>query len=294
MALVEYELQDAIGAALVNALGDRDDWRHAHVSDLYGCDYSTRIRRTSKEKPKRNLDGPAALKMLIGQDVETRIADALAQVLMTRNPNCVVERNERIAWDPFSGAVRRGMLEPHHKFVTPHEIFEEALRGFDPHPKPIVERVTRECLGCDDCQPGANEIIGHADVTARLEEPVGNVIGETVYEVKSTSTFGYRKAINETRAFEGKYVEQTCGYAVPINARAACVCVVNRDSGDYEFIWLPLSELRAQTIARAQEMLEATDPEAFPPDPIPRYSWQPKYCDLGDDCACKAAADERA
>lgn len=282
---------DAIRAAIdkgfLALVEERDDWREPHVSDVYGCDYATHARRGADTKPTVNRDPQGALKMALGNDVE-RYACAGLEAYAKAN-GYGLERGERLAWNPTTGAVRRGLLAPKHAGEPATAFYDGEKLLFVP------------CQGCDSCQPRPGEMIGHVDAVL-----VGE--GETLFEIKSTSLYGRAVASLPWTLKDGRqkgvhYIEQAATYGVAIGAARVGVIIADRESGNIHGpFWLELDApppncegiydpaggtLREQTIARAKQMLEATDPEAFPPDPKPRYAWQPEYCSLGDACACR-------
>ena len=122
-----------------------------------------------------------------------------------------------------------------------------------------------------------DSIFGHVDLFADRGHRI-------VIECKSTSYL--RGKVPD--APQQHYVEQTATYAIALGATQAGIIIVCRESGRIAGpFWLDLDALEAQTIARAKEVIERTNPEAFPPEAQPRYSWQPKYCALGSECQCK-------
>jgi hypothetical protein len=147
-------------------------------------------------------------------------------------------------------------------------------------------------------------MIGHLDATGQ-----SNIDGGATWllEIKSTSLYGRMPAALPWELKSGvqkgaHYIEQAASYGVAIDAKRVGVIIADRESGNIAGpFWLELDALppavegvydptkgtlREQTITRAKEVIELTDPEAFPPDPKPRYAWQPQYCNLGDKCAC--------
>lgn len=262
-------LRASIDKSLRALVTPRDDWQHAHISDLYACDYETHARRSSTEPPVEERDGQGALRMAIGNDYEDKIAAGIIALY----GEDFAWRNERIAWNPYTGAVRRGMLDPGHEYAL------EAV--------PVGGGVTHvavvPCAVCDQCHPRENELIGHVDV---IVQDAG--AEETVFEIKSTSRFAVKKAVEAVLALDHHYVDQAAGYGIAIAARAAGIFIADRDTCEITGpLWIDLDAVRERIVARAKEVLERTNPEAFPPEPKPRYDWQPKYCSLGDACACK-------
>jgi hypothetical protein len=280
--LTSEDIASAIGDGIVSLIEERDDWRDAHVSDVYGCDYSTHARRGADAKPVQNRDAEGCLKMQLGVDIEGHVAKIL--VAHYRQRGYEAWRNERIAWNPETGVVRRGMLDAGHGF-----------NGFDSSDAP-------PCPGCEHCQAQPGEIIGHMDFNAQ------NSQGEDLLEIKSTALYGRMPSSLPWTLKNGTqkgahYIEQAANYGVAIGAKRVGVIIVCRDSckvaGPFflelddlpprvEGIYDPTQgTLREQTIARAKQMLEATNPDNFPPEPRPRYPWQPSFCSLGEACACK-------
>ena len=259
-------LRASIDKSLRALVTPRDDWQHAHISDLYGCDYETWARRSSAEPPVEERDGQGALRMSIGNDYEDKIAAGILAHYGEKN----ARRGERIAWNPYTGAVRRGLLEAGHDI------------GVETRSAKGTRHVVLPCIGCKDCAPLENELIGHLDVTVAVDG------GETVVEIKSTSRFAVKKAVEAVLALEHHYVDQAAGYGIAITAKAAGIFIADRDTCEVTGpLWIDLDAVRERIVARAKEVLERTNSEAFPPEPKPRYDWQPKYCSLGDACACK-------
>jgi hypothetical protein len=270
-------LLGAIRAHMKSLIVDRDDWRDAHISDLYGCDFATHARRSGDAAMPAVRDAEGALKMALGVDIEDKIAGALLEYYSLVDGIDAV-RNERIAWNPKTGAVRRALLDAGH-FLS------------------VYPEDDRRCEGCAHCSPAADELIGHMDFC------VQELDGETVFEIKSTSRFAFKKQCDAARMGFGHYVEQLVGYATAINAKRCGLFIADRDACTIEGpFWIDLDatvaraegfdpelgSYRATARARALEVLANTDPTAFPPAPKPRYKWQPQYCSLGDACACKA------
>jgi len=291
----DVEIVETIGTAFKALIEERGDWREAHVSDVYGCDYSAHARRGADAKPVQNRDAQGALKMRLGTVIEEYVADGLGRFADARG--ACSERGERIAWNPTTGQVRRGLFTAGHLIVR--SVPETQVGG----PSLYETR----CPGCPYCRPAQGEIIGHLDVTLRMPENGG----EWLFEIKSTSLYGRMPAslpwYNKDGTVKGAhYIEQAATYGVAIEAARVGVLIVCRESGNVAGpFWLELDApppdvpgiydptkgtLRQQTIARAQQMLAATDPDEFPPDPKPRYAWQPAYCSLGDACACAGKA----
>lgn len=287
LADADEAIVNAIRTCFVALIEERDDWRDPHVSDVYGCDYATHARRSSDKRPTPNRDAQGALKMALGTDVERYVANGLSYFAGANGGE--LERGERIAWNPETGRVRRGLFDAGHATLTGD------LTGV---------MGAMQCDGCTSCSPAPGEIIGHLDATLQTEIDGG---GEWLFEVKATSLFGKNVAslpwFNKDGTVKGAhYIEQAATYGVAIAAKRIGVLIVDRESGNVHGpFWLELDApppavegiydptkgtLREQTIARAKEMLERTDPDAFPPDPKPRYKWQPEYCNLGDKCAC--------
>ena len=183
-------------------------------------------------------------------------------------------RNERIAWNPYTGAVRRGLFDAGHEVPTRIDGGGEG---------DVVLLLHKPCPGCAHCAPRENELIGHVDV---IVQDAG--AEETVFEIKSTSRFAVKKAVEAVLALEHHYVDQLAGYGIAITAKAAGIFIADRDTCEVTGpLWIDLDAVRERIVARAKEVLERTNPEAFPPEPVPRYDWQPRYCNLGDKCACK-------
>ena len=257
-------LRASIDKSLRALVTPRDDWQHAHISDLYGCDYATHARRSSTEPPVEERDGQGALRMAIGNDYEDKIAAGI----IAAYPDYAAQRGERIAWNPYTGKVRRRLLDAGHQ-----------PDGLWP-PLP--------CPGCNECAPTAQELVGHVDVIAVDYGDDGTRQDEIVYEIKSTSRFAVKKAVEAVLALEHHYVDQLAGYGIAITAKAAGIFIADRDTCEVTGpLWIDLVAVRERIVERAKEVLERTNSEAFPPEPKPRYDWQPKYCSLGDACACK-------
>lgn len=291
---VDEAIVNAIRAGFVSLVEEREDWREPHVSDVYGCDYATHARRTADEKPTVKRDSQGALKMALGNDYERYITKGLSTFFEAHGGE--IERGERIAWNPSTGKVRRGLYDAGHKVV----------RTVTQFGGPALYETT--CPGCPHCAPATGEMIGHLDVTAQSAIDGG---ATWLLEIKSTSLYGRLPASLPWELKDGRqkgvhYIEQAATYGVAIGAKRVGVIIADRESGNIAGpFWLELDApppsvdgvydptkgtLREQTIARAKEMLERTDPDAFPPDPKPRYSWQPEYCSLGDACACAGKA----
>lgn len=130
--------------------------------------------------------------------------------------------------------------------------------------------------------PKPGEILGHMDFYAH--NPDGDSV---LLEIKSTSFLKGRPPSEPS----DHYKEQAATYGIALGAEKAGIIIVCRESGRVAGpFWLDLDKLEFITVMRAKAMLEATDPEAFaPPEPRPRYAWQPRYCSL-EVCACAAAA----
>lgn len=134
----------------------------------------------------------------------------------------------------------------------------------------------------EDC----TALVGHIDFEATN---FGNY-SRVVLEIKSTS-FLKGKVPQEASPHA---VEQAATYGIAVGATKCGVLTVCRESGRIAPIhWLDLDALAFATIERAKAVLRNTDPESFPPQPEPRYSWQPRYCALGQGCACARVNAER-
>ena len=122
-----------------------------------------------------------------------------------------------------------------------------------------------------------NEIIGHVDLIAWRDGKPGTVI-----EVKSTSFLKGRVPAEPSE----HYKIQAATYAIAVGATHCGIIIVCRESGRIAGpFWLDLDALEFATIERAKQVIEATHPDAFPPEAKPRYAWQPRYCLVGD-CPC--------
>jgi hypothetical protein len=267
MTIDTLEIQQGLEAHFRTLVKPRGDERFAHVSDMYACDFETHTRRQPGYKPSGNRDGEGSLRMALGNNIEGYIAEGLAALYKDFD---TVNRGERIAWNPATGAARRGLYEHGHS----------VRRG----------KATK-CTGCTDCTALEGELIGHIDFSAVSFD------GEDLYEVKSTSFYGKPPSTPKEH-----YVEQAAGYGVAIKAARAGILIADRTSckiaGPFwlDFDALPpvgvfedrsgeRMTLREAAIERGRNVLALTDPEAFPPSPKPRFSWQPKYCNLAV-CAC--------
>lgn len=136
----------------------------------------------------------------------------------------------------------------------------------------------------EEIMPLPNYIVGHADFHAW--HPNGESI---LLECKSTSFFR-GKAPTEPSLH---YVEQAATYAIAVGATHAGIIIACRESGRIAGpFWLDLDALEFATIERAKAVIANTSPDnMIPPAAFPRYSWQPKYCSMGAECACLAAAN---
>lgn len=273
MTIDTLEIQQGLEAHFRTLVKPRGDDRFAHISDMYACDFETHTRRQPDYKPASNRDGEGSLRMALGVDIEGYVAAGLATLYKAAGFESA--RGERIAWNPTTGAIRRGMLE------HAHAIGEYALKGNGLIP----------CKGCANCTPLEGELIGHMDFNAETFD------GEDYIEIKSTSFYGKPPSTPKEH-----YVEQAAGYGVAIKAARAGILIADRTSckiaGPFwlDFDALPpvgvfedrsgeRMTLREAAIERGRNVLALTDPEAFPPSPKPRFSWQPKYCNLAV-CAC--------
>jgi hypothetical protein len=141
----------------------------------------------------------------------------------------------------------------------------------------------------EDENPQEDETVGHFDFLAMDTHREDGELH--LIEVKSTSFLKGRVPAEPSP----HYVEQAATYGIAVGATHCGIIVVCRESGRIAPpFWLDLNALEFATIERAKRVIEATNPDAHPPDPVPRYGWQPKYCGLGDKCACAIAARENS
>ena len=125
-----------------------------------------------------------------------------------------------------------------------------------------------------------NEMVGHIDLGA--EEKPNHNGARHVLEIKSTSFLKGRVPLEPSP----HYVEQAATYGIAVGATHCGIIIVCRESGRIAGpFWLDLDALEFATIERAKQVIEATHPDAFPPEAKPRYAWQPRYCLVGD-CPC--------
>lgn len=99
---------NAIREAIANHLTrtvitDRGDEQYAHVSDTFGCDYATWVRRNG-DAPPHDRSPESCLKMALGNDVERYVLDALQDAYEAEG--WTVARNARIQWNPATGVTR--------------------------------------------------------------------------------------------------------------------------------------------------------------------------------------------
>jgi hypothetical protein len=135
-------------------------------------------------------------------------------------------------------------------------------------------------------EPNPGEIVGHLDFMASdyNDKSAGERV---VIEVKSTSFLKGRIPSEPSP----HYVEQAATYGIAVGATHCGIVIVCRESGRIAGpFWLDLDALEFATIERAKAVLEKTS-GLIPPQAVPRYSWQPRYCALAE-CACAAAALE--
>lgn len=207
---------------------------------------------------------------------------------------------DRETWHRRQGEIVRAQRAPEmlFKFAIGHEVerlvcdalqadyeakgcgvYRDYLIAWNPHDGRGVWNVG---LGLSPTrEPDATkELLGHADFLSwRDGKP------DVLIEVKSTSFLKGRVPTEP----QLHYVEQAATYAIAVGATQAGIIIVCRESGRLAGpFWLDLDALEFATIERAKAVLEKTG-GMIPPPAVPRYAWQPRYCSMGNACACLAS-----
>jgi hypothetical protein len=244
---------------------ERGDDQFAHISDCYGCDNATYLRRQPGFEPLVPSD-QSVTKMRNGTRCEADTFDALEAAY--RAEGYAIFRNYRIAWRPEGGAgAYRELCEPFHA--------------------PIGEAA---CQGCNMCEPYGDELVGHIDFYfCRIGKTTGILdrLDVCIFEGKSTVFYG--KPPKDPSPY---FCEQTYSYATAVKAERAGLIVECRATGERKLWWFTRGEyaepgydldaLEYVAVARAKAVLEHTDPNALtPPEARPRYDFQCDYCDAG-------------
>jgi hypothetical protein len=117
-----------------------------------------------------------------------------------------------------------------------------------------------------------HEIVGHVDFYARSRHGTEH---DFLLEIKSTSFL--RGRIPEEA--QPHYVEQAALYAAALIVPHFGILVGCRESGKLaEPFWFDTSEKLEWARARAQEIIESTDPRTYMPPAEPRTSWGCRTC----------------
>ena len=266
IALFRHDLRDEINAELAE-LAERGDELYAHVSDVYGCDRQSWARRSGI--PFLLRDPATNWKLAMGHAVEEYVANAIGKLLLAQQPTTILidgkptsitwplafTRNERLAWNPYTGQTRRHLLAPGHG---------------DPFSDPF-----EPCEGCVRCRPEENELIGHVDLQLQ-----GDSNTLAVGEIKSVWFGKELPTIAEPR-----YIQQAASYAEAVRAEDFFVQVlaVTIRGGKTALelsptFWFKTANHRAWVIDRAREVIEATRPTSFEPAAKPPTDWWCRVC----------------
>lgn len=256
------DLRPIIDAAMEQRVANRGDEQHAHISDIFWCDRSSWARRAGKPLIPRH---PADIwKLVMGLNYERDVAEAISAAWEAQGPLNRAFRGERIAWSPFTMRTRRHLFGARH---TDH-------------------RFGTECLGCSNCMPDEREMIGHIDIHLETESELPDPYPPlAVGEVKSM----WFPRSTATLHAQPQHIQQCGSYAVALDAANFFIqplaVIRNPDNslsleqGQTE--WFETNVYRPTIIGRAQEVIEATRPTSFEPEPNPQWEWLCKVCGYG-------------
>lgn len=244
VARFRHDLRDEINADLA-ILAARGDELYAHISDVYGCDRASWARRSGL--PLLQRDPATNWKLAMGHAVEDYVASAIGRLWLSAAEGLSYSRNERIAWNPYSGNTRR--------HLTP------------------------------DDTPLETELIGHVDLQLQAETdrrfpPQTMAVGEikSVWFGKELPTIAEPRYIQQAAS----YAEAVSAEDFFVQVLAVTIHGGKTALELAPTFWLKTANHRAWVINRAREVVEATRPTSFEPPAEPPLDWLCRVCGYGE------------
>lgn len=232
---------------------------HTLVDDIY--------KLVKTKRPEQGVDAEAeienfgeAVKDLMRKEFTNRGGFDARKLRMSN-----IGRDDRYLWNHYNNVGPKEPLQPHNlvKFLYGHLIEEMLL---------LLVRLSGHTVTHEQAQAEVEGIVGSMDCK----------IDGVLTDVKSTSSFGFKKFKDATLAFDDPfgYIDQIKGYAKSEGDTQVGWLAMDKQNGHLTFLKYDLEDTQApvyevlkedivERILHVKEIVEQPEPPEFCNDPVP-------------------------
>ena len=232
---------------------------HTLVDDIY--------KLVKTKRPEQGVDAEAeienfgeAVKDLMRKEFTNRGGFDARKLCMSN-----IGRDDRYLWNHYNNVGPKEPMQPHNlvKFLYGHLIEEMLL---------LLVRLSGHTVSHEQAQAEVEGIVGSMDCK----------IDGVLTDVKSTSSFGFKKFKDATLAFDDPfgYIDQIKGYAKSEGDTEVGWLAMDKQNGHLAFLKYDLEDTQApvyevlkedivERIKHVKEVVEQPEPPEFCNDPVP-------------------------